>query len=75
MLQDLGVAGADLLLKLRELLLDISLGAVHRTTSTRDAATRRPDTSPLAATASRQTDRPYPQLPGARRAIRPTGKW
>lgn len=45
MLQHLGMASADLLLKLRELLLDLLLGTAHRTTPTRNVTTRRPDTS------------------------------
>jgi hypothetical protein len=74
MLQHLRMASTDLLLKLRQLLLDLLFGAAHRTTPTRDATTRRPNTSPPADTASRQTDRPYPQLSGPRRAIRCSGR-
>ncbi|MER0443286.1 hypothetical protein ABR738_01600 [Streptomyces sp. Edi4] len=73
-LQDLGMASADLLLKLRQLLFDLLLGAAHRTTPTRDATTRRPDAFPSAVTADRQIDRPYPQLSGTRRVIACSGR-
>ncbi|EFG65813.1 hypothetical protein SSBG_06650 [Streptomyces sp. SPB074] len=53
------------------MLRDLLLGAVHRTTPTRHATTRRPDTSPAG---KHRTGRPYPPPSRPRRRMEHGGR-